>query len=712
MSYRTFAPWIALAIGLGGVLPAVGGDSKMSYPPTRTDSVIDDLHGTRVPDPYRWLEDADNPEVKDWVAKQNALSRAILDKLPGRIAIRERLSKLLDIASLGTPVPVKGRYFYTKRAGKQNQPILYVREGLHGRDRELVDPNRLSKEGTIALDWWYPSRDGKLVAYGLSPNGSEQSVLYVRDVATGKDLPDSITRTRYCSLAWLPDSNGFYYTRYPAVGSVPKGEENYHHHVYLHTLGFDPEKDQKTFGEGRPAEDMPGVSLSPNGRWLVVSEQHGWSKTEVYVKDLHANRANFVPLVEKVDALFDVVARNDRLWVRTNDHAPRYRLFAVDPLNPGRQDWVETIPEGPDVLEGVAVISDHLAALSMHQAYSQLRLFDRAGKLVQEVHLPTLGTIAGLGGEWDGHELLFGFQSFAVPTSVYHMDLATRHTELWERVEADLDLAAYELEQVKYKSKDGTPISMFLAHKKGLKPTGHTPTLLYAYGGFNIALTPTFAASRFLFLEQGGLLAVPNLRGGGEYGEAWHQAGMLGKKQNVFDDYLAAATWLLDHHYTDRAHLAIQGGSNGGLLVGAALTQRPDLFRAVVCQVPLLDMLRYHKFLIARLWIPEYGSADDPTQLAWLHAYSPYHHVKDGTAYPAVLLEAAESDSRVDALHARKMAARLQAATSSDQPILLRLETRAGHGAGKPRGKMLDELTDSWSFLFWQLGLNEMGNGK
>jgi prolyl oligopeptidase len=356
-------------------------------------------------------------------------------------------------------------------------------------------------------------------------------------------------------------------------------------------------------------------------------------------------------------------------------------------------------------LEGVASIGDHLVAQYMHQASSRLELCDRQGKPLREVRLPTLGSVAGLGGEWDGTELLFGFQSFTVPPSIYRVDLKTKETSLWQQVQADIDFAAYEVEQVTYPSKDKTPVTMFLAHKKGLKRDGKNPTVLYGYGGFNISLTPTFNASRFLFLEHGGLLAIPNLRGGGEYGEEWHQAGMLGKKQNVFNDFLAAAEYLIDNHYTSREKLAILGGSNGGLLVGAALTQRPDLFRAVVCMVPLLDMLRYHQFLIARLWIPEYGSAENPEQFQWLYAYSPYHHVKEGTKYPAVLLEAAESDTRVDALHARKMAARLQAATASGQPILLRLETKAGHGAGKPRAKVLDELTDVWGFLFWQLGI-------
>jgi len=688
-------------------------DKKPSpYPPTRVDPVVEKVHGVEVVDPYRWLEDGNSPAVKEWTAKENAYTESVLDKLPGREQIHARLSALLDIGSLGTPEPAKGRYFYTKREGKQNQPILYVREGLHGKDRVLIDPNELDKEGTTALDWSYPTDDGSLLAYGLSANGSEQSTLRIRDVVSGKDLPDVIERTRYCSLAWTPDRKGFYYTRYPAVGSVPKGEENYHHHVFFHALGSDPAKDAKVFGEGRAAEDMPDVALSPDGRWLVVSEAQGWAKTEVYFADLHAKGEAkgpvFQPLVEKADAVFGVVPRNDRFYVQTNEKAPRNRVFAVDPKNPASDGWKEILPEGPDVLESIAVVGDVLVGQFMVKASSRLRLFDKAGKLLQEVPLPTLGTLAGLGGEWDGDELLFGFQSFTQPQSIYRLDLkrpAEAKPELWGRVEADVDFTQYEVEQVTYPSKDKTPITMFLAHKKGVARDGNNPTLLYGYGGFNVSLTPSFGASRFLFLEKGGVLAIANLRGGGEYGEDWHRAGMLGNKQNVFDDFIAAAEWLIEHKVTNRDRLAIQGGSNGGLLMGAALTQRPDLFRAVVCQVPLLDMLRYDKFLIARLWIPEYGSAEDPEQFKWLYAYSPYQHVKDGTAYPAVLIEAAESDSRVDPLHARKMAARLQAATSSDRPVLLRLETKAGHGQGKPRAKVVEELTDVWSFLFWQLGM-------
>jgi prolyl oligopeptidase len=699
---RQFLATMAVTI-MAGTLTA--GDVSNAKPPaTEKKPVTDRLHGVEFADPYRWLENADDPQVKEWVAKENAYTQSTLSKLPGRGEIRERLNALLDIGTVANPHIAKGHYFYLKREGKLNQPILYVRDGLNGNERVLVDPNTLAKDGTTALDWWYPSEDGKLVAYGLSQNGSEQSTLSVRDVATGKDLPDKIARTRYASVAWLPDGKSFYYTRYPAIGSVPKGEENYHHHVFFHQLGTDPAKDPKVFGEGRPAEEMPSVSLSPDGRWLVVTAATGWSKTEVYLRDLSQADGKFVPVIEKRKNLYSVVPRQNRLYIVTNESAPRYRVFVADPLNPARDDWREIIPEGTDVLTNIDVIGDTLVGLYMHRAASRLQLFDKEGMKTQELKLPTLGTVTGLGSEWDGNELIFGFQSFTMPSGLYHVDLTTRQLDMWQQIKTDIDFSAYDVEQVEFPSKDGTSITMFLAHKKGLERDGKNPTLLTAYGGFNISLTPTFNASRFLFLERGGLIAIPNLRGGGEYGEAWHKAGMLGSKQNVFDDYVSAAEWLIQRQYTSRDHLVIQGGSNGGLLTGAALTQRPDLFRAVVCQVPLLDMLRYHKFLIARLWIPEYGSADNAEQFKWLAAYSPYQHVKDGTPYPAVLLTAAESDSRVDALHARKMAARLQAATSSSQPILLRLETKAGHGAGKPRAKVLDEQTDIWSFVFWQLG--------
>jgi prolyl oligopeptidase len=688
---------------------------KPAYPPAKTEKVADTLHGVAVPDPYRWLEDGESRAVKEWTAKQNALTRSVLDKVPGREKVRARLDEYLDVGTIAGGVPRRGRVFFTKREGKQNQAVLYVREGEKA--SVVVDPNPLAKDGTVTLDWWFPSRDGKHVAYGLSSAGSEQSTLRVRDVSTGKDLPDTIERTRAASVAWTPDGKGFYYTRYPKPGGVPKGEENYNRHVFYHELGTDPAEDAEVFGRGRPAQDWPLVALSPDGRWLVVTVEKGWAKNEVFVKDRLKNE-DFFPLVEGVDAIFKVVPRDDRLYVLTNDKAPRFKLMSVEPHKWDRKYWKEVIPEGADVIEAVLPNGPYLAVLSSRSATSRIDLFID-GKWRNS--LGVRGTITGLRGEADGEELFYNYQSFTDAPGLYRWNMraegaAVKQPEVWEKVKSGIDPDRYRVEQVNYQSKDGTPISMFIIEKRppvkvvGKQPlpprTGKTPTVLYGYGGFNIALTPTFNPARYLpIVDRGGIMAVANLRGGSEYGEEWHRAGMLDKKQNVIDDFIAAAEFLIKDGYTDKEHLAIMGRSNGGLLVGAALTQRPDLFRAAVCGVPLLDMVRYHKFLIAKLWVPEYGSADDPDQFKWLHAYSPYHRVKDGVAYPAVLLTTAESDTRVDPLHARKMAARLQAATSSDRPILLRLEEKAGHGQGKPRGKLLDEETDVWTFLFAQLGV-------
>jgi prolyl oligopeptidase len=688
---------------------SVAQDKKPTYPLTKTDNVADVLHGIKIVDPYRWLEDGKSADTLAWVEEQNKLTQTILGKVPGRDKIRERLSNLLEIGSLGTPTPRKGRLFYTKREGTQNQPVLYVR--IDGKDRVLLDVNALAKDGTVALDWYFPSHDGMLLAYGLSKDGSEVSTLYVREVDTGKDLADKVERTRACSLAWYPDSKGFYYTRYPAKGEVPEGKENYYRRVYSHALGEDPKRDPLIFGDGRNPEDWPTVALSPDGKWLGVSVFQGWAKSEAFVSNRQGRDDRFYPIAQNLPALTDLTVRNDRFYIHTNLEAPRFRLYEIDPAKVApdkwgdRTQWREIVPQQKDKLENVAAIGDFLIVEYMHDAANELKILDRGGKLVENIKLPTLGTIAGLGGEAEGSELFYGFQSFAVAPSVYRIDLTTRKPDLWGRVETPIKPNDYVTEQVKYLSKDGTPVPMFLTYKKGLKKDGSNPTLLYGYGGFNISLTPTFATTRFLFLEKGGVLAIANLRGGGEYGEDWHRAGMLQKKQNTFDDFIAAAEWLIANKITTKDKLAIQGGSNGGLLMGAVTTQRPDLFKAVVCQVPLLDMTRYHKFLIARLWIPEYGNPDKEEDFKWIYAYSPYQKVKEGTTYPAMLITTAASDSRVDPLHARKMAARLQAASSGTGPILLRQETRAGHGAGKPRGLILDEQTDIWSFLFSQLGM-------
>jgi prolyl oligopeptidase len=673
--------------------------------PSPRDDLVEIMHGESIADPYRWLENGESAETQAWTAAQNARTASYLAGVRARPAIRARLEELLSIGSLSAPAPARGRYFYQYRDGRQNQPILYVRDGVDGADRVLIDPNVLNAEGTTALDWYHPAEDGSLLAYGLSEDGNEESVLYVLDVATGRQLDERIPHTRAADVAWLPDGSGFYYTRYPAPGEVPEGEEHYHRAVFFHHLGADSASDQLVF---RPSvkEHWPGVSLSPDGRWLLISVARTFEQTDLYLQDLRAGTPP-VAVAKDLPALFDGVVVEDRLYIRTNLQAPTYGLYLMPVTGPDLATARELVaPRADAVLDSFSVVGKSLVLTYLERATSRLRLASLDGTGVRDHELPGIGSLFGLGSEWDGIELFFGFSSYTVPPSVYRIDLRTGEQALWRRVEADLDPNRYLVRQFTYPSRDGTPITMFVVEPRGLRLDGTNPVYLTGYGGFNISMTPGFSRSLILWLERGGVVAVPNLRGGGEYGETWHQSGMLENKQNTFDDFIAAAEWLIASGYTTPKRLAIAGGSNGGLLMGAALTQRPDLFRAVVVQVPLLDMLRYHRFLIARLWIPEYGSPDDPTQFTWLRAYSPYHHVRDGVAYPAVLLATAESDTRVDPMHARKMAARLQAATSSPYPVLLRLESKAGHGAGKPIAKVLDELTDTWSFVFQELAVD------
>ena len=673
-------------------------------PATRRDDVVDELFGERIADPYRWLEDGDSPETRAWTAAQNAFTEAYLSASPARAGIRARLDELLSIGALGAPTPTRGRYFYQTRDGRQNQPVLNLRTGVDGADRVILDPNALDAEGTTALDWWHPSDDGRLLAYGLSRDGSEDSVLHVMDVESGAVLPDRISHTRAADVAWLPDASGFYYTRFPAPGTVPQGEEHYHRVVRFHQVGADAAADALVF-EPAAKEFWPGVSISPDGRWLLIGVSRTFDQTDLWLQDLRAGTPP-VAVARDLPALFDAVVLEDVLYIRTNLRAPTYGLYRLDTTRPELGHLVELVAPRPDaVLDGASVAGEHLLLTYLEQATSRLRIARRDGSRMREHPLPGLGSLFAIGSEWDGDELFYGFSSYTMPPSVYRIDLGTGEETLWRRVEADVRPERFEVRQVTYESKDGTAVTMFVVQPRGIRLDRRNPTYLSGAGGFNISMAPGFSRSLILWLERGGVLAVPNLRGGGEYGESWHQAGMLGTKQNTFDDFLAAAEWLIRSGYTAPDRLAIAGGSNGGLLMGAALTQRPELFRAVVVQVPLLDMLRYHRFLIARLWIPEYGSPEEPEPFRWLRAYSPYHHVRDGVAYPAVLLATAESDTRVDPMHARKMAARLQAATAADRPVLLRLESRAGHGAGKPLSKVLDELTDTWTFVFRELGV-------
>jgi len=719
--------WFCFFLLVGAVWAEDGSSAAVAAPGAppnaKVEVVEENFPGHKIPDSYRWLEDAESPATQEYVRQELAYTRGILDPLPGRSQIHQELTELLSIGNIGTPQVGGKYYFYVRRDGKQNQAVLLVREGVLGKDRALVDVNLMSADGTVALDWWAPSDDGKYVAYGTSPGGSEESTLRIVETASGKLLPDTIDRTRHANLTWKKDNSGFYYGRTPKKGDVPAGEEVYHVKIFYHAVGSDPEKDPLIFGDrsstGRTsAQDIPVAQLADDDdRWLLITVMEGYTKTEMFLQDLKAGTPP-VEVTSGKDFSYSGEILHHQLYIFTNEDAPHYRVFRVDAQKPQRQGWREIIPESDAVLRNVLMVHGNLFGLYEKNVSSMLKIFSDDGRFLSDVELPGLGSITAIGGKWDSDEAFFGFQSFTVPPSIYRLDFGTINfkasnaPELWARVDApSIDPSTYEVNQVWFPSKDGTKIPMFVFHKKGLVLNGKNPTVLTGYGGFNISLTPSFAGDRYLWLEHGGVFAVANLRGGSEFGEDWHRAGMLEKKQNVFDDFIAAAEYLIAQKYTDKEHLAIRGGSNGGLLVGVALTQRPDLFRAVVCAVPLLDMLRYQHFQIAKLWIPEYGSAEDPKQFDWIYAYSPYHHVKAGTEYPAILFMTADSDTRVDPMHAKKMAALMQAEAANGQsrerPILLRIEPKAGHGVGKPITKQIEELTDVYSFLFWQLGVRE-----
>lgn len=686
----------------------------MSTIETRRQNHLETLHGVELSDPYRWLEDSQSDETVAWTAAQNARTASILGSAPGREALEIRLGQLLSVGTVQAPDLRGDHFFYVKRTGKQNQPVLYVRPGIEGQERALVDPNELGAGGLTALDWWYPSPDGRLLAYGTSRNGDEWSTLRVIDVASGDTRSDQIERTRYSSLAWLPDSSGFFYTRYPEPGTVPSGQEHYNSHAFFHHLGADPTSDRKVFGEGRNPQDMLGMALSEDGRWLTIIASQGWARSEVFIHDQTTPHDQVVPVVEKVDARFDIPhLKSDRVYLRTNWDAPNYRIVAIDPTVPEPSNWQTVIAERPDrVIEDYVLAGGMIVTHEMEAATSRLRIYEMDGTLVRELKLPGLGSVTALAGEAENSLVAVGYTSFTQPSCAFIFAVTTGDRQPLSPLPPaqGFNPDVVRVEQVHYPSKDGTAVSMFLVHRNDVENNGQTPTILAGYGGFNISKTPEYRPHMPAWLERGGIVAIPNLRGGGEYGETWHQAGMRKNKQNVFDDFIAAAEWLISESYTDSQHLGIRGGSNGGLLVGAAMTQHPDLFGAVFCGVPLLDMVRYHHFSIAKLWVPEYGSSDDPEAFEWLHAYSPYHHVQNGTSYPPTLITTADQDSRVDPLHARKMTALLQHATATasgdDRPILLRAESEAGHGAGKPLAKRIAEAADEGSFFSMFLGMS------
>jgi prolyl oligopeptidase len=677
--------------------------AEITYPPAKKLGVVDDYHGTKIADPYRWLEDDNSDETKAWVKAQNAVTFGYLDAIPQRDVIRERLTKLWNYERFSSPHRKGGRVFFTHNTGLQNQAVLKVAESLDAEPRVLIDPNTLSADGTTSLTDYAPSEDGKLLAYGLSKAGSDWTELHVRDVSTGIDREDLIKWVKFSGISWAKDSSGFYYSRYdePKEGSALT-QKNEFHKLCFHKLGTPQHEDVLVYERlDHPDWNING-SVTDDGRYLVIELAQGTDpKHRVFYKDLSEAAGKVVELLPDADASYQLIDNvGTRFYFRTDLKAPRYRVIVIDLNKPDRANWVEVIPQSADKLDGVSMIGGQLIGEYLHDARSLVRCFDLEGKLIRELPLPGIGTVGGFGGKREDSDTFFSFTSFTEPGAIYHLDVASGKSTVWRKPQVDFASDAYETKQVFVTSKDGTKVPVFLVHKRGLKLDGSNPTLLYGYGGFNISLTPGFSISRAVWLEMGGVYAMANLRGGGEYGSEWHIAGTKLHKQNVFDDFIASAEWLIKERYTSSAKLAIQGGSNGGLLVGACMTQRPELFGAALPAVGVLDMLRFHKFTIGWAWTSDYGSSENADEFKALLAYSPLHVLKPGTRYPATLISTSDHDDRVVPAHSFKFAARLQECQTKDgPPVLIRIETSAGHGAGTALKKTIDSSADQWAFL-------------
>ncbi|MFO0872959.1 MAG: prolyl oligopeptidase family serine peptidase [Phycisphaerales bacterium] len=690
-------------------------------PPTEADPVTETIHGETIVDPFRWLEslEKDSEKVKAWTTAQLDYTRSVLDGLPCRKQVEAQLAKLMTVGSVGAPITRGNRYFYTKREGTQNQPVLYLREGFDGDANVLLDVNALDDKGLYALDWWTPSEDGSLVAFGLSYAGSEMTTLHVMRVDGGRWLSDEIPGK--CTFGgWLPDASGFLYSQLEDPANA------YSRRVRFHRLGEHHRQDPVILTQQAPSR-VPFGSLSRDGRWMFLGISDGWSRNDLYVVDVPAWRRTGeivkVAIAEGLDGRFEPGAVvGNTAYVLTTFEAPNAKAIAVDLAAPaasvagaagkaepklGRDTWRDFIKERKDaVLQSVEHARGFIVATYEKDACSRIEKFRLDGAPAGDIKLPGLGT-ASIATDDDRTEAFVSYTSFNEPASIYRVDVATGERNLWARPDVPVDPSSVEVEQAWCTSRDGTKVPMFIVHKKGLQRNGDNPTLVYGYGGFNQSMTPNFRAERFVWFDAGGVYVQVNLRGGGEYGEQWHQAGMLDRKQNVFDDLYAATEQLVKDGWTKPERLAVLGGSNGGLLTGAAATQRPDLYAAVVCAVPLLDMLRYQQFLMAKFWVPEYGSAENAEQFKWLRAYSPYHNVKKGQRYPAILFTAGENDSRVHPLHARKMTALMQASAANDfaqHPILLWVDREGGHGQGKPLALRVRDAADQYCFLMWQTG--------
>ena len=683
-----------------------GGEPQVpaAYPDSQRIEHVDTYHGTEVADPYRWLEELDSPVTAAWVESENAIADPFLEAIPNREQIRERLTEVWNYERYKLPVKEGGRYFYRRNDGLQDQDVLYVVDSLGEEPRVLIDPNTFSDDRTASLSFFEVSPDGEMIAYGISDSGSDWRHWHVRDVETGEDLDDRLDQTKFTGVSWSRDSSGFYYSRYP-LNEEGVADDSQQVSVYFHKLGTPQADDIHVYSITDHATRNPYATVTDDGRYLVLGIFDGYNSNAVYVKKLDDPDAEVIRLLDNWDALYNLLGTDgSTFYFSTTNGAPKYRVIAIDVENHEPENWREVVAEAEEAQEDASLVGQHIVAMYLKDASSLVRIFDLGGEVVREVELPGIGSAAGFNGKFDDAETFYLFEGFTTPGQIYRYDVASGERNIFREAKVDVDLSPFVTKQVFFESKDGARVPMFITHRQDLELDGTNPTLLYAYGGFNISLTPYYSPRRIVWMEMGGVLAIPNLRGGGEYGEEWHRAGTKLEKQNVFDDFIAAGEWLIDNGYTSPEKLAIRGGSNGGLLVGAVMTQRPDLFGATLPVVGVLDMLRYHTASAnARQWSSDYGLSEDEDEFKALLAYSPYHNTDEGTCYPPTLITTADHDDRVVPWHSFKFAAALQHAQSCDNPVLIRVETRAGHGAGKPTWMQIEDVANQWAFLAWAL---------
>lgn len=714
LRHATLVALLAAAFGANTALAqsCTTSGPSLTYPVTKKVDQLDNYHGTTVADPYRWLEDANSAETKEWVTAQNKLTQAYLAQIPQRAAIRERLTKLWNYERYSVPGKEGGRYFYSRNDGLQNQSVLYTQKSLLDTPRMLLDPNTMSSDGTVALAGLAVSPDGKLLAYSTAASGSDWNEIRVRDIDTGKDLEDHVKWVKFSSTAWTKDGKGFFYSRYDEPKEATKlADVNYFQKLYYHRLGTPQSADILVYDRPDQKEWGFGGHTTDDGRYLVITTTKGTApKYRISYKDLTKPDAKVVDLIDNFDAGYEFIDNVGSVFYFSTDRkAPKKRIVAIDVNKPAEANWKEIVAESADTLAGADIVNNQLVLEYLKDARSVVRVHDLKGKLVREVKLPGIGTVAGLSGKRGESETFYSFTGFTTPTTIYRLNLKTGQSTVFRQPKVDFNPADYETRQQFYTSRDGTKVPMFIVSKKGLKLDGANPTYLYGYGGFNISMTPGFSPANLAWMEMGGVYVVANLRGGGEYGEAWHQAGTKLQKQNVFDDFIGAAEWLVANKVTSPSKLAIGGGSNGGLLVGAAMTQRPDLFGAAIPAVGVMDMLRFHKFTIGWAWTSDYGSSENPDEFKALVKYSPLHNLKAGSCYPATMVTTADHDDRVVPAHSFKFAAAAQAAQAGPAPVLIRIDTKAGHGAGKPTTKQIEEVADRWGFLARELKMGEAG---